>query len=283
MKKHLLSTSAIALGVVAAAPASAQDWDLDWGGYFSSHIAIVDVDVPAGNTYDGDGINFLNQGEIIFSPSVTLDNGLTFGVNVQMEAQNGGGGSDGIDESYITISGDSFGQLIIGSENSAGYKSMIGAPTASSMYVNSPSISAFIPLSGVVPFGFRQAGVSSYTEVGGNNDVPRLTYFTPSFNGFQAGVSYARNDRGNATQGFDSAGQVNDNAGASLEDIFDIGASYNQTFGTVDVTLGARWGTASVSTVTTAAFFDTDPTSATVGTVVPASTTVGTGDISTLR
>lgn len=245
MKKHLLSTSAIALGVVAAAPASAQDWNLDWGGYFSSHIAIVDTDADS-SVYDGDGINFLNTGEIIFSPSVTLDNGLTFGINVQMEAQNGGGGSDGIDESYMTISGDSFGQLIIGAENSAGYKSLVGAPGVTSMYINSPSISAFIPLSGVVPFAFRDAGTSSYTEVGGNNDVNRLTYFTPSFNGFQAGVSYARNNRGNANQGFDAAGQVNDNTGATLEDIFDLGLSYSQSFGSTDVTLGARWGTGSV-------------------------------------
>ncbi|WP_234999580.1 porin [Roseovarius albus] len=252
MKKHLLSTSAIALGVVAAAPASAQDWDVSWGGFFSSHIAIVDTDsqIPDGEgglrSYDGDGINFLNTGEIIFTPSVTLDNGLTFGVNVQMEAQNSGGGSDGIDESYMTISGDSFGQLIIGAENSAGYKSLVGAPGVTSMYINSPSISAFIPLSSVVPFSFRDAGVSSYTEVGGNNDVNRLTYFTPSFNGFTAGVSYARNNRGNAVQGFDPAGQVNDNSGATLEDIFDIGLSYSQSFGTTDVTLGARWGTGAV-------------------------------------
>ncbi|WP_254054654.1 porin [Roseovarius sp. EL26] len=284
MKKHLLSTSAIALGVVAAAPASAQDWDLDWGGYFSSHIAIVDVSGNGASGTDYDGIGFLNTGEIIFSPSVTLDNGLTFGVNVQMEAQNGGGGSDGIDESYMTISGDSFGQLIIGSENSAGYKSMVGAPGVTSMYINSPSISAFIPLSSVLPFSFRDAGVSSYTEVGGNNDVPRLTYFTPSFNGFQAGVSYARNNRGNATQGFDANGAVNNTRIGDVEDIFDLGMSYNQTFGTVDVSLGARWGTGSVKggTSTTAAFFDTDPTSATVGTVVPAATSTTTsGDITT--
>ena len=132
MKKQLLCTSAIALGVAAAAPASAQSWDLDWGGYMNQHIAYADTSgllngSLAGQT-DNDGIGFLSNAEIIFSPSITLDNGLTFGVNVQMEADNGGGGIDGIDEVYMTISGDQLGKFIIGSENSAGYTSMVGAP-----------------------------------------------------------------------------------------------------------------------------------------------------------
>ena len=121
MKKHLLCTSAIALGV-AAAPAAAQEWNLDWGGYYNTHVGFADVSGAGviAPTQDFDGMGIVGDGEIIFTPSVTLDNGLTFGLNVQMEAQNGGGGVDGIDESYITISSDSFGRIELGGENSAG-------------------------------------------------------------------------------------------------------------------------------------------------------------------
>jgi hypothetical protein len=42
LKKQLLCTSAIALGV-AAAPAAAQDWNLDWGGFYNTHVAYADV------------------------------------------------------------------------------------------------------------------------------------------------------------------------------------------------------------------------------------------------
>lgn len=235
MKKHLLSTSAIALGLVAA-PASAQEWNLDWGGYMNQHVAFADVSGTQSAGIDYDGVGFHSNSEIHFTPSVTLDNGLTFGINVQFEAENGGGGADGIDETYMIISGDTLGRIEIGSENSAGYKSMVGAPTVTSMAINSPSISAFIPLSNVLPWNFRQAGVSAYTEVAGNNDVDRISYYTPDFNGLTVGISYARNNGGNAV------GSHNDNT-LNVDDIFDIGVNYSQTFGTTSVSLAARYGT----------------------------------------
>jgi len=250
LKKHLLSTSAIALGVAVAAPASAQEWNLDWGGYMNQFVVFTDTSGLLSGTgpgqTDNDGIGFLSNAEIIFSPSITLDNGLTFGVNVQLEADNQASPTY-IDETYMTISGDSLGQIIIGSENSAGYKSMVAAPGVTSMYINSPSISSFIPLSGStggpLPGIFRGAAVSAYTEVGRNNDVDRITYFTPSFNGLTLGVSYARNNGGNAV-----AGHNNNNA-AALTDIFDLGVNYSQTFGTTSVSLGARYGTADTTAV----------------------------------
>ncbi|MEQ9259471.1 MAG: porin [Roseovarius sp.] len=242
MKKQLLCTSAIALGV-AAAPAAAQDWNLDWGGFFNAHVAFGDISAGnpllAGVSWDGDSLDVHSTGEIIFTPSITLDNGMTFGINVQMEAQNAGGGVDGIDETYMSISGDRFGRLDIGAENSAGYKSMVGAPGVTSMYINSPSTSAFIPFTGTgTALGFRQAGLSSYTEVAGNNDVQRITYYTPDFNGLTLGISYAPTGVANAT-----AGSYSVNKNAVLSDIFDIGVNYSGSFGSTTIDLGARWGT----------------------------------------
>ncbi len=258
MKKQLLCTSAIALGVAAAAPASAQDWDVSWGGFMNAHVAFVDHGGNTG-TSDFDGLKTFTTGEIIFTPSITADNGLTFGANVQFEAQNGGGrnldpgpgdattiSDTRIDETYVFISGDSFGRLMIGAENSAGYIMSTGAPSVGGIGVNSPSISAFLPLSGVVPFNFRQAGVSSFTEVAGNNDINRITYITPRFNGLQFGVSYAPNNNGGqgAAGGFGAtnSGQIADNSTATLEDIWDIGVNYSQTFGTTSVAASARYG-----------------------------------------
>ena len=242
MKKQLLCTSAIALGVAAAAPASAQDWNLDWGGFYSQHIAFGDlggtIGSAAGADWDGEGIDLLQSAEIIFTPSVTLDNGLTFGVNIQMEGQNG----MNIDESFMSVSSDTFGRLDIGSENSAGYKSMVGAPGVTSMYINSPSISAFVPFSAVLPANFRQAALSSYTEVAGNNDVPRISYYTPSLNGLTIGVSWAPESSSNAsnTYGLDQ--------NTVVSDIMDIGVNYSQSFGAADITLAGRWGTGSAPT-----------------------------------
>ncbi|MGQ3488927.1 porin [Roseovarius pacificus] len=238
MKKQLLCTSAIALGV-AAAPAAAQEWNLDWGGYYNVDVLFNSTsgnNIPA--NVDLDGANIHQNGEIIFTPSVTLDNGLTFGINVQMEALNAGGGADGIDESYMFIEGDTMGRVEVGSENSAGYKLMTGAPGVG-FGINSPSPSAFHPTAfSPVAFGMgRNAFGSSYTEVAGNNDTARISYFTPSFNGLTLGVSYAPSGNTNAA----NSGLVNRNV--ALNDIFDIGVNYSQTFGNVDIELAARWGT----------------------------------------
>ncbi|MDM8165243.1 porin [Roseovarius sp.] len=253
MKKQLLCTSAIALGI-AAAPAAAQEWNLDWGGYMNQHVAFGDISDNlavfgvGGQDWEGDGLDLHQTSEIIFTPNVTLDNGLTFGINIQLEGENVGAR---VDETYMSISSDTFGRLDLGAENSAGYKSMVGAPSVTSMYINSPSTSAFIPFTGydaalsvaagtavnIVTLPFRQAGISSFTEVGGNNDVQRITYYTPDFNGLTVGVSYAPQGAVNAASSY----SINKNA--VLSDIFDIGVNYSNSFGSTDITLAARWGT----------------------------------------
>ena len=115
---------------------------------------------------------------------------------------------------------------------------MVGAPGVTTMWINSPSTSTFIPFTGTgTAIGFRQAALSSYTEVAGNNDVQRITYYTPDFNGLTVGVSYAPTGAVNAANSF----SVNKNA--VLSDIFDIGVNYSQSIGkSADITLAARWG-----------------------------------------
>jgi predicted porin len=173
----------------------------------------------------------------VFTPSVTLDNGLTFGINVQMEALNGGGGADGIDESYVTIAGDTLGRIELGGENSAGYKSMVAAPEVGSLAIHSASVSTVSPIA----HAFRQAAGSAYTEVEGNNDVQRISYYTPSFNGLTLGVSYAPDASTNAS----NSGGTNFNAEGELTDVMDLGLNYSQSMGGADITIGARWGTGS--------------------------------------
>ncbi|SEK30125.1 Outer membrane protein (porin) [Roseovarius azorensis] len=253
MKKQLLSTSAIAIGVVAmGAPALAQDWDMTWGGYHTSHVGLVDVstNTAAHAGADFDGVDVYTEAEIHFTPSITLDNGMTFGVTVEYESTTNGGGT--VDESYMTISSDTLGRIVLGNANSVGYNMMVSAPQLDgSIWINSPSLSGFIPISisagGNLPWNFRQAGISAYTEVLGNDDVARISYYTPSFNGLTLGVSYAAAD--NILGGGVNAGNnfgVNRNAG--VNDIFDIAVAYSQSFNGVDINAAARWGTASNDT-----------------------------------
>ncbi|MFU8836454.1 MAG: porin, partial [Roseovarius sp.] len=162
MKKHLLSTSAIALGVAMAAPASAQEWNMKWGGFYNVHVGITDIGGSANDLLntDFDGVNIYTNAEIIFRPSVTLDNGMTFGAEVQLEALNTGGAR--VDESFLSVYSDTLGRIDLGSENSAGYKMMVTAPGIG-IGINSPSVSAFIPVSNAVGMRFRRAMISAYT------------------------------------------------------------------------------------------------------------------------
>lgn len=235
MKKVLMGTSALAL--VAATPASAVDWNVDVGGFMNMHVGYgnSDIDNSAPGT-DVDGVDVLNNSEVIFRPSITLDNGISFGGEIQLEAQSAG---DNIDETFAFVRG-SFGEFNIGDENSAGYKMTYAAPNVTAMPINSGSASAFVPFSGAGGvIGqtnlFRNAKGSSFVEVGRNNDAGRITYYTPRFAGFQLGASYARDP-------FQDDNSQVDLNNMPLGNIWDVGANYVNSFGGIDVAVSGRYG-----------------------------------------
>ncbi|MEM9061923.1 MAG: porin [Pseudomonadota bacterium] len=238
MKKVLLGTSAIALAATTSAHAA--EWEVRVGGYHNQMVAFASSDQDNNSGADFDGVDVKQNAEIFFLPSITLDNGLKFGANVQLESAGGTGTPDTIDESYLFVRG-SFGEINLGSENSAGYKMTYGAPNKAIISINSPSTDQYIPWSGNGAGNglFRSTLATTFLENDRNNDSDRITYYTPRFAGFQLGVSYARD--GNQ----DNNGQQDINAGGTLSDIFDIGANYVNDFGGVNVAVSARWGIAS--------------------------------------
>ena len=250
MKKVLLGTSALAL-LGAASTANAAEFQMKVGGYFEAYAAYADSDVSGFSGDDFSGVDAKRDNEINFKPTITLDNGLKIGADVQLEGSSGT--ADYIDEAFVFIKG-SFGEILIGSENSAGYKMSYGAPDVTFVGVNSGSLGNFIPFSGNVGTNNGQVGIpaagltvgadvfrgtlgSTFVENNRNNDAERFTYFTPRFAGFQLGLSYARD--GNQ----DSVGQLNLN-GNALHHIVDVGANYVNSFGDFDVALSGRWGIA---------------------------------------
>ncbi len=250
MKKALLGTSAVALATAFATAASAVEWEVRVGGYSEQFAAWASPDIDGLDDGGFDGIDNKSDTEIHFVPSITLDNGLKIGADVQLEGNRSG---DQIDESFVFIDG-AFGRVLAGSENSAGYLMHYGAPTVAFITNshNSGNLGAFIPFTGTVTgttgFGdvatlnlgddaFRGTLYSTYLENAGNNDAQRFTYFTPRFAGFQLGVSYARDGREDNNQQLD----------IDLEEvgnIFDVGANYVNTFGAFDVAVSGRYGIA---------------------------------------
>jgi porin-like protein len=231
MKKVLLGTSALALVGAFASPAAAQvAWDVRLGGYMTQVVGYGNSDANFSGNFAG--VDVYSDAEVFFLPTITLDNGIKFGANLQLEGNTSG---DQIDESYAFVKG-SFGELIIGSENSAGYKMNYNAPNAGIVGINSGTMSAWIPFSTGGSNLFRATLGTTSLENLANNDAQRITYFTPRFAGFQVGGSYARD----ALQ--DSSGQVNSKT--TPHDFFDGAVNYVNSFGDIDIAISGRAGIA---------------------------------------
>ena len=197
MNRLLTGTSTLALSSAIVLPANASEWDVRVGGFAESYLGYATSDVDnALLPFDFDGVDAKFDGEIHFLPAITLDNGLRIGADVQLETGEDAQ-TDLIDEAYMIIEG-SFGRVEIGDENSAGFKMHYGAPDVSFLGINSGSTTIFVPYSGSiagVAVGddvFRGTLGSTFLENERNNDAGRITYFTPRFEGFQFGLSYAR-------------------------------------------------------------------------------------------
>ncbi|SME87760.1 Outer membrane protein (porin) [Tistlia consotensis] len=236
MKSYVLGATALstaAAGLALAAPAHAQI-QLGLGGYMQQYFGYANSDTNVGSGSDAfNGFDVKSNSEVWFVGSTTLDNGLKFGVNIQLEGNTNTG--DQIDESFLFVEG-SFGRFNIGSENSAGYLMTFAAPDVG-VGVNSTSvITGFIPQSG----GFAGAGFfraplgSTYVELDRNNDSTKITYFTPRFSGFQFGASYLPDPQQ------DSNAQV-DEATVSYRNGFSLGGNYVNSFDGFDVAVSGRY------------------------------------------
>ena len=127
MKKLLLSSAAVAMGLAFAAPAQAQGVTLDLGGHMKGYVGYVDQDTNAGT--ENRELDIFRETEIHFTGETTLDNGLTVGFHAEADAD----GADGfnLDESYAYFSG-SWGRVNFGEEDGAAYLLQVAAPSADS-------------------------------------------------------------------------------------------------------------------------------------------------------
>lgn len=220
MKNVILGTTALvaATALTAGTASAAEKIKLGLGGYLQSSFVVASYD-------DGDQLptDIRHEGEVFFTGSTTLDNGLTFGVNIQLEARQDG---DQVDETYMYVSG-SFGRILFGSENSASYL----------MHYASPSP---VPAWGLASPNANAGGFttpSTYTN--DVSDADKLTYFTPRFGGFQFGVSYTP-DADDET-GSDSSPYTPILDEGEADEAYSLGANFNKKFGSVGVKASLGW------------------------------------------
>ncbi|TQV79818.1 porin [Denitrobaculum tricleocarpae] len=241
MKKILLGSTALVAASMMAAPAVYAEEPIQLGvsGFMEQYFGYGSSDGFEGLDSDGDSVSNTDpdhfdqksDSEIIFSGSTTLDNGIQFGVNVQLE---GNTSDDQIDESYLFVEGD-FGRVLMGSENSAGYIMSVAAPNVG-IGINSGDQGDWVPFDSEAG-QFRGVLGSTSLENDRVNDANRLTYFTPRFSGLQGGISYTPD------AGEDDNTQPSENA--SYHDGIDLGVNFTESFGGFDIAASGRYGIAS--------------------------------------
>ncbi len=236
MKKVLLAGTALISAAVISTPASAEI-NLDLGGFFRGYGVYSDDDSAAGNLREFD---FRKHTEIHFSGETTTDAGLTVGAHYEivLGVEDALGlDNDTTDEAYLYGSGG-WGRVNFGTEDGAAYLLQVAAPSADS---NVDGLRTYIQgIENTAPFAF---GVLEYDHADFQN-TDRLTYLSPKFSGFQAGVSYApeagENEIGNNLQ----AMNIDDNAG-DYEDLWEAAARWDGEFEGFGISLGAGYSNAS--------------------------------------
>jgi predicted porin len=240
MKKTLLaSTAALALAVIPGA-ASAQV-EVTIGGYYDFEFgAGSNDDAVLANEFgvaDGDDIDefgFRTDAEIHFDVRGTTDNGLNFGVEVEMEASDQNEGD--IDETWLFISGDPWGEFRGGFTDGPTGDGNIAAPTVTPIVINDGTQAAFIIVPSVGTTDDVITGNNASFDTGvvaADGDALKAIYYTPRFSGVQFGVSYAPDP----TNGAD-----NDDRVANRDDTYSneiqVALNYEGSFQAVDVLAG---------------------------------------------
>ena len=226
-KKILLSTSALVGAAMLTTPSLAGEvgsgdaFSVTLGGELRFQVGFVDQDVSATR---GRGYDFIvDESEIKIGASATADNGLEYGVNIELNA----GAADGTaaDEAWAFIDSDSWGRIEMGDKPDA----------TDSMFVESDDVLVGRggpdgDVTDFMTFGTGGGIAATGNTITGN--ATKLIYFTPRFAGFQLGGSLTP-DSGAA-----SGGAVADSdADGDFENVWGIGANYEGNFDDVSFVL----------------------------------------------
>jgi outer membrane protein OmpU len=236
MKKILLSTAALAgLAIVAASPVRAEEpaLQLGLGGYISAYGVYTSQDEAVGTDFRSFDVR--KDTEIHLNGEVALDNGITAGAHLELLGDRQDATT--VEESYLYLS-SAFGRVNLGEEDGVAYLLQVAAPSADEV------IDGIRPDVGT----FQNSGTSN---LGGTLDYAhddfgyanKITYITPVFSGFQAGVSFTPSATA-ADQAGSNPSLVSNTVGADLENALEFAGRYEGSFDALDIALGAGYSTA---------------------------------------
>ena len=252
MKKLLLGTSALIGAASLATAAHANGPTITLGGFADFQAGIADQDLDTTGTQYGRDVKFQNDTEIHVKVNGEADNGLRYGAVVELEADvSADADNEGVnaDKTYLFLESE-LGRVEMGANSSASHTMRVESSTFARAtggtdgdwydYVN------FGGTNYIISPELPTAHANGVAE-----DATKLTYYTPRFSGFQAGVSYTP-DSGNVgtAAGFSTDTDVGTFANPQFENVFNLGLNYTGQFDDVGLALSAtgEFGQSEVAT-----------------------------------
>jgi hypothetical protein len=223
MKKILLGTTALVLlsGAAAAQQVTTKaPFTVTLGGSVRYNMSFFDQDVTGVNREQSIDTRLTLKAE------AKADNGLVYGYTGRIRTLSNGGNAMILDRSAIYATG-TWGAVYLGDDDDARTRLEVLNPT--------------VGIGQADQAGFLSAGNNSMFWSTEGNFATKITYMTPSFSGFQAGVSYTPENNTKRNISLPAKGvQATDNP--AFSDWFDIGAGYTGSFGQVGVKVGGGVG-----------------------------------------
>lgn len=240
MKKTLLATSAlIGASVLAAGAAHAGEAPVvSFSGALAYEYIFSDNEARnfatgAAGSENGHGLTANEQqSELIWDARGTADNGLEYGANIQWRAMGANATAGAFDEAYLDFRG-SWGRLYIGSED--GVDGLI-VPDANGVQVGTwgtDGNGANRAETTMNVIGVNTASGYYHDPLHYTGDSAKIGYLTPSFGGFQAGVSFAPDPNDDTRSDFTDEGTSNG---------VELAAAYNGDFSGVGFGIGGSYG-----------------------------------------
>lgn len=236
MKKLLLGTTALIGAVSFASVAAADAPRVTVGGFIDFQAAHVGEDLDSARRSYG----FRNDTEIHFNVDGKTDSGLGYGAVVELEADTTDdttGSGTNADRTYIYLDGG-WGRFELGSNSDAATALKVDASSIARATggIDGDWFRFATPVAGswIVRPDLPVSHGGTVTP-GATENASKITYYSPSFSGFQVGLSYAPDsaERGQTATFTDTDG--------SYEDVFSGGVTYAHQFDQVNLGLSATF------------------------------------------
>lgn len=240
MKRFLLGSTAIASAAVLAAPALADGVELGLGGRYAAAAGVLfDQDSEAGESGANTSSDVFRQDvEVYFSGAAELDNGLTVGVQLQLEGQQSG---DQIDEVYAFFEATRWGQIRFGDTPEALAQMCYLIPVAGNLFgADSPY------------FEFNNAGLNGFANTntscpGLDDNATKIVYFSPSFGGFSFAASWTPDGGAEDTHsgftsaagGFGGGGTTGTRVPGQIDNTLSLALTFSHDFEDFSLLVGA--------------------------------------------